>query len=59
MTPSGIELATFQLAAQCLNQLRHQQRALLLHVNKRREESPILTVVNSVTVVSPTGSLGT
>jgi len=30
-----------------------------LHVNKRREESPILTVVNSVTVVSPTGSLGT
>jgi hypothetical protein len=24
MTPSGIELATFGLAAQCLNQLRHR-----------------------------------
>jgi hypothetical protein len=24
MTPSGIELATFQLVVQCLNQLRHR-----------------------------------
>jgi hypothetical protein len=24
MTPSGIELATFWLVAQCLNQLRHR-----------------------------------
>jgi len=29
MTPSGIELATFQLEAQRLIQLRHQQRAPL------------------------------
>jgi len=29
MTPSGIEPATFRLVTQCLNEMRHQQRALI------------------------------
>jgi hypothetical protein len=32
MTPSGIEPATFRLEAQCLNQLRHQQRVPVVFV---------------------------
>jgi len=30
MTPSGIELATFQLVARCLNQLRHRMPATVM-----------------------------
>ena len=36
MTPSGIEPATFRLVAQCLKQLRHQQRAPLRMCNGGR-----------------------
>ena len=38
MTPSEIETANFRLAAQCLKQLRHQQRA----------PAPIITGINFV-----------
>jgi len=42
MTPSVIEPATFQLLAQCLNQLRHQQRAPISHLGLY--DSIILTI---------------
>jgi hypothetical protein len=35
MTQSGVEPATFRLVAQCLNQLRHQQRASFLLINSK------------------------
>ena len=41
-TPSRVEPEAFQLAAQCLNQLRHQQRAPLL--------TSIVKIMNSVPI---------
>jgi hypothetical protein len=37
MRTSEIKLATFWLVAQCLNQLRHQQRAALSSSSKIKE----------------------
>ena len=47
MTPSGIEHPTFWLEAQCLNQLRHQQRApdyILLNylINREKHKGHVL-----------------
>ena len=56
MTTSGIEPATFRLVAQCLNELRHQQRArrmYTLYIIQRSIAGWTVTIIEKGTSALP------
>ena len=48
MTPSGIETATFWFVAQCLNQLRHKQRAAVIQYTNTNFPSNMILFVADI-----------